>query len=183
MNSCLRSVIALRAAACVLLIVFLVGCGEDDGADSQSVSPAKKHLLDALTPPQPVVQNGGSAILKLKKGFAMVITHMNDINTGHYRVLYSTTGDFSNDSKQLEDWSGRMVDKMIQLPGCSITVSGATAESARIRLSVADEHTAVAVVGTNNPSDVDLSDLKFEANTPVDQDTWEQFLREEGVIK
>lgn len=161
-----------------------VGCRSKSSRTRKS--RAKQAVLDAMMPPNVYAANGEAIVVRLSKGFACVVPHMNQSGSGRYVVYYSPSGDFARDMELLEEGKGggggRRFDKWIGIKGHRIRFRWSMSASTRATLNDSDSTAAIALYEGDGPKRINVSQLSFQGNVEMDPKAMEQLLREEGVI-
>jgi hypothetical protein len=156
-----------------------MGCTKKDTPRQSSkqhkpeYTPAQTKLLESLKPPSVLVENGEAAVIKIPSGYLFVIPRKRDIEVGDYKVLFSATGNFREDSVVAAEGGGVLLSMFVKIRGCGINFSAGSATAVYVRPF--DEGAAsIAKYNSCDPNSLDVNSLEFRSRPAFDRQAFEE---------
>jgi hypothetical protein len=135
-----------------------------------------RQALKMLQPQSVAVMNGSAAVLKLTKGYLLVVPHCTDVSKGTYKIFYSETGDFRADAALQLEGTVNPRNSRTHVGNHSLLVAADGEGESEISLDVGVQDEGLAVVHQTMPSKKTVQNLKFQFNSPLpDNKLWQRW--------
>lgn len=157
-------------------LFYLFGCYKKNKELEKS---AQNFLGSINTAPSVEVENGQSAVIKIHEGYLFIIPNKKDVFSGSYKVLFSKSGDFKKESKEVLRESYEDFAPPITVMGHMIRIVGESNKSITIKLNVFDEsQIAISKFDGTDANTLNVSELEFIENPGIDEKASEEFSSE-----
>ncbi len=172
----------LTYIVCFLSIFCIFGCSKKSKTNKDLTEAAENFLGNINKAPIVIVENGQSAVVKIREGYLFIIPNKKDFNKGSYLVLFSESGDFHKDSMEvLRKSFDAFLPPPIEVMDHMIRIVGNSSTWIKLQLHAFDEsQIAISKFDGTDPNTLKIDELVFMKNTVITDEASEKFFLELG---